>query len=196
MVEHYLAKVNTRVRFPPLAPFIKQSRFARDFLFSKEKEGRFAGLLRKDFLIIVIVVWAWVDGAGYAKHRYTYNDASADCDRKPDPIVFPEFRFSPDDEDGDEIEDGEQEVSEYEEDELVSVHGRTAAEISHNELGHQSEGKHKHQSHGVDHAKSLRDDGSKVLALDFLEFEEGKDDHATPEKELAKEGNHGAPKYF
>ena len=50
MVEHYLAKVNTRVRFPPLAPFIKQSRFARDFLFSKEKEGRFAGLLRKDFL--------------------------------------------------------------------------------------------------------------------------------------------------
>ncbi len=45
MVEHYLAKVNTRVRFPPLAPSEKQSRFARDFLFFKEKEGLFAGLL-------------------------------------------------------------------------------------------------------------------------------------------------------
>ena len=67
MVEHYLAKVNTRVRFPPLAPFIKQSRFARDFLFFKEKEGRFAGLLGKDFL--VIIVWVWGCGAGYAKHR-------------------------------------------------------------------------------------------------------------------------------
>ena len=180
MVEHYLAKVNTRVRFPPLAPFIKQSRFARDFLFFKEKEGRFAGLLRKDFLIIVIVVWAWVDGAGYAKHRYTYNDASGDCDRKPDPIVFPEFRFSPDDEDGDEIEHGDQEVSECEEDELVSVQ-ITVGKISNSELGHQSEGKHIHQSQGVDHAKSLRDDGSKVLALEFLEFEESNDAKPAPE---------------
>ena len=135
MVEHYLAKVNTRVRFPPLAPFIKQSRFARDFLFSKEKEGRFAGLLRKDFLIIVIAGWVWIYGAGYAKHRYTNNDASADRDRKPDPIVFPELRLSPDDEDGNEIEDGDQEVSEDEEDKLVGI-GNGIGEIGHNELCH------------------------------------------------------------
>lgn len=39
MVEHYLAKVNTRVRFPPLAPLKNNPDLLGIFYFSKKKKA-------------------------------------------------------------------------------------------------------------------------------------------------------------